>query len=139
MESDALWMIDGRGQEPGGCCISVSLHDYARFGEFILGGGKARGREVLPKGWIAAATHKQVGTGQPEHGYGYQWWTRDDGQVDAQGIFGQDIHIDPKRKLIVVVSSAWPSASGRARWEGLETFLNEVTAAVEAERAGSKN
>ena len=139
MESDALWMIDARGQEPGGCCISVSLHDYARFGEFIMGGGRVNGKDVLPRGWIAAATHKAVETGQPGHGYGYQWWTRDDGQVDAQGIFGQDIHIDPKRKLIVVVSSAWPTASGRARWEGLETFLNEITAAVDAEHKPAKN
>ena len=72
MEQDAVWMVDGRGQESGGCCISVSLHDYARMGEFILGGGKVHGpngtRSILPDGWVEAATHKQQEIGLPGHG-----------------------------------------------------------------------
>ncbi len=133
MEQDAVWMVDDRGQEAGGCCISVALHDYARMGEFILGGGRAHGKDVLPDGWIQAATHKQVEIGQPGHGYGYQWWTRDDGTVDAQGIFGQDIHIDPKRRLIVVVSSAWPVASDRPHWQALEALFDAVAQAADSQ------
>jgi CubicO group peptidase (beta-lactamase class C family) len=133
MEQDAVWMVDGRGQESGGCCVSVSLHDYARMGEFILGGGKVHGQSILPDGWVDAATHKQQEIGQPGHGYGYQWWTRDDGTVDAQGIFGQDIHIDPKRKLVIVVSSAWPMASDRAHWQAFEALFDAAAAAVDAE------
>ncbi len=133
MERDAVWMTDARGQEAGGCCISVALHDYARMGQFILGGGRAGGRAVLPKGWIEAATHKRVETGQPGGGYGYQWWTRDDGSVEAQGIFGQAIHIDPRRRLVVVVSSAWPKASDHAEWADLSALFEAATEAVDAE------
>ncbi len=133
MEQDAVWMVDARGQEPGGCCISVSLHDYARFGEFILGGGKAGGREVLPKGWITAATHKQVDIGEPGFGYGYQWWTLDDGAVQAVGIFGQAIYIDPKRKLVIAMSSAWPHATDEGQQHIRLALFRTIAAAVDAE------
>lgn len=133
MEQDAVWMIDARGQEAGGCCISVSLHDYARMGEFILGGGRAHGRNVLPDGWIQAATHKQVETGEPGGGYGYQWWTRDDGTVDARGIFGQAIHIDPKRKLVIVVSSAWAHATDHQQQADRSALFDAIAKAVDSE------
>ena len=129
-------MIDGRGQEPGGCCISVSLRDYARIGEFVLDDGKIGGKSVLPGGWFAAATHKQVETGEAGGGYGYQWWTRDDGSVEARGIFGQAIHIDPKRHLVIVVSSAWAHATDDTQQRQRAALFQAVTKAVDAEHAG---
>jgi len=54
MEQDAVWMVDASGkQERGGCCISMTLRDYARVGQFILDGGKAQGRPVVPSWWVA--------------------------------------------------------------------------------------
>jgi len=130
MEQDAVWMIDDRGQEPGGCCISVSLHDYARMGELILDDGRIQGRSILPTGWIEAATHKAVETGDAGGGYGYQWWTRDDGSVDARGIFGQGIHIDPKRKLVIVMSSAWAHATDRKQAADRTALYSAIAKAV---------
>jgi CubicO group peptidase (beta-lactamase class C family) len=135
MEQDAVWMVDGRGQESGGCCLSVALHDYGRMGLFILGGGMAQGKRVVPDGWIAAATHKEADIGEPGEGYGYQWWTEDDGTFGAYGIFGQAIHIDPKRKLVIVVSSAWPHATDKALQAARATLFREVAKAVDAEAA----
>ena len=131
MEREAVWMVDERGQEAGGCCISMTLHDYGRVGLFMLGGGKAGGKSVLPEGWIVAATHKQADIGEPGHGYGFQWWTRDDGTYDAYGIFGQWIHIDPARALVVVVSSAWPHATDRAESDAHEALLSSVLKTVD--------
>ncbi len=133
MEGDAVWMIDERGQEAGGCCISVSLRDYARMGLFVMGGGVAGGKSVVPDGWFDAAIHKQADIGEPGHGYGYQWWTNDDGTYDARGIFGQIIHIDPARKLVVVVTSAWPEADLPQRWAARSALLDSITAAVDAQ------
>jgi CubicO group peptidase (beta-lactamase class C family) len=48
MERDATWMIDLSGHERGGCCLSMTLGDYARFGQFMLNGGIARGRQSCP-------------------------------------------------------------------------------------------
>ena len=102
MEREAIWMIGTTGHEASGCCVSATLGDYARIGQFMLDGGKAHGKEVFAKDWIAQATTKQADTGVPGQGYGYQWWTHDDGSFAARGIFGRSIFIDPtgRRRLI---------------------------------------
>ena len=127
MERDAFWMIDPAGNEVSGCCLSVSLRDYARMGMFALSGGKG----VVPDDWFAAATTNQVppspdlATGG---GYGYQWWVLPGGRFAAIGIFGQSIMVDPAKKLVIAMSSAWPSATGadlskkrNALWTMIET------------------
>ncbi len=135
MEQDGVWMLGSTGHEISGCCISASLRDYARFGMFILGGGVADGKQVLPDGWLAAATTRQADIDVPGRGYGYQWWTNDDGSFAAQGIFGQGIFIDPKRRLVIASNGNWPTATdpegvGKAR----EAFYKSVQDAVDGER-----
>ncbi|MBN8846193.1 MAG: serine hydrolase [Sphingomonadales bacterium] len=132
MEQDAVWMLGPTGHEISGCCISASLRDYARVGQFVLNGGVAGGKKVLPDDWLASATTKQADIDLPGRGYGYQWWTNDDGSFAAQGIFGQGIFIDPKRKLIIASNGNWPTATdpegvGKAR----EAFYKAVQAAVD--------
>jgi CubicO group peptidase (beta-lactamase class C family) len=134
MEQDGVWMLGPTGHEISGCCMSARLRDYARFGLFMLGGGVAGGQKVLPDDWIAAATTKQTGIDVPGRGYGYQWWTNDDGSFAAQGIFGQGIFIDPKRRLVIASNGNWPTATdpegvGAAR----EAFYKTVQAAVDRE------
>ena len=134
MEQDAVWMLGPTGHEISGCCISASLRDYARFGIFIMNGGAAGGKSVLPDGWITAGTTKQADIGVPGRGYGYQWWTNDDGSYAAQGIFGQGIFIDPKRKLVIASNGNWPTATdpdgvGAER----ERFYRAVQAAIDTE------
>ena len=111
MQQNASWILGPTSHEISGCCIQASTRDFARFGLFILGGGMAEGKPVLPDGWIAAATTKQTDTDEAGYGYGYQWWTMDDGSYAARGIFGQGIFIDPKRKLIIASNSNWPKAT----------------------------
>jgi CubicO group peptidase (beta-lactamase class C family) len=113
MEHDASWLLGSTGHEISGCCLQASTRDFARFGLFILGGGIAEGKSVLPDGWIAEATTKHADTDQAEDGYGYQWWTVNDGSYAARGIFGQSIFIDPKRKLVIASNSNWPQATDR--------------------------
>ena len=113
MEQNASWLLGPTGHEISGCCVQASTRDFARFGLFILGGGMAEGKAVLPDGWIAAATTKHADTSQAEFGYGYQWWTMNDGSYTARGIFGQGIFIDPRRKLIIASNSNWPHATDR--------------------------
>jgi CubicO group peptidase (beta-lactamase class C family) len=128
MEREAAWVHDASDQDVGGCCLSVTLRDYARMGQFVLEGGHG----VVPPWWYAMAGTKQADIGAPGFGYGYQWWTRDDGTFDARGIFGQMIHIDPKRELVVVINSDWDTAVGAARSQAREAFLKAVIAAVDA-------
>jgi CubicO group peptidase (beta-lactamase class C family) len=139
MEQDASWLLGSTGAEISGCCLQASTRDYARFGQFILGGGVAGGKAVLPDGWIARATTKQADIGNPGKGYGFQWWTYDDGSYAAQGIFGQGIFIDPMRRLVIASNSNWPRASDPIAGPAREAFYEKVQAAIDAETVkGSK-
>jgi CubicO group peptidase (beta-lactamase class C family) len=130
MEADAYWQIDEGGQEIGGCCLSVALRDYGRIGQFVLDGGKAGGRQVVPATWFAQATRAQADIGAPGRGYGYQWWTGPGGTFAGVGIFGQMIHVDPARRLVIVVSGAAAQATGRELTQARMTLVEKVTAAV---------
>lgn len=134
MERDAAWVVGPTDHEISGCCISATLRDYARFGMFILGGGIAGGHKVLPDDWLPNATTKQADIADPGRGYGYQWWTSDDGSFAAQGIFGQGIFIDPKRKLVIASNGNWPKATDP---EGVgaerQAFYKAVQRAVDSE------
>lgn len=122
MESDAFWMVGPSGHEVSGCCLSVSLRDYARMGMFALSGGKG----VVPAGWFAEATRPHADIGDPGSGYGYQWWTYPQGRFGAVGIFGQVIRIDPKTRTVVVMSSAWPRATDRTLQRTREIFVDRL-------------
>ena len=110
MERDGFWMTDQTHAEVSGCCLSVSLRDYARFGQFVLVGWDG----VTAKGWFAAATNPHATVAPGGFGYGYQWWTYPQGRFGAVGIFGQGILIDPATKTVVAMVSAAPKASDRA-------------------------
>lgn len=132
MEQDATWLLGATGHEISGCCIQAATRDYARFGQFILEGGVAGGKQVMPDGWLELATTKQTGIGMPGRGYGFQWWTNDDGSFAAQGIFGQGIFIDPARKLVIASNSNWPTATDPEIGAAREAFYQSVQKAVDA-------
>jgi CubicO group peptidase (beta-lactamase class C family) len=141
MEQDASWLLGSTGHEISGCCLQASTRDFARFGLFMLGGGIAEGKLVLPDGWIAEATTKHADTNQAEYGYGYQWWTVNDGSYTARGIFGQGIFIDPKRRLIIASNSNWPHASDRQGGDQDEKrlmFYKQVQLAIDNEAKAIK-
>ncbi len=122
-ESGMFWMVDPRGGNIGGCCLSLTLADYTRMGVFVLNGGKrADGTSVVPEGWFAEASSSVVDFGDSGFGYGYQWWTYPGGNFGAQGIFGQSITLDPSSDLVLTVISNWPTATGsedRAEWNAI--------------------
>ena len=90
---------------------------------------------MLPPGWIAEATAKQADIGVPDRGYGYQWWTGPGATFAAVGIFGQSMTIDPKRKLVIVVSGAATQATGRELSAAKAALHTKITAAVDRQAA----
>jgi CubicO group peptidase (beta-lactamase class C family) len=125
MEQDGIWVEDIAGHERGGCCMSMTLHDYGRIGMFMLGGGMAGGKPVLPDGWVADATSPHV----KEPPYGYFWWLTQGG-YEAEGIFGQSISVFPAEHLVVVQNSAWPAAWNDDLDGARGAMLSAVRAAV---------
>ena len=126
MESDAYWMTDQTGQEVSGCCLSVSLRDYARMGMLALEGGKG----IVRPDWFAQATTAKASVGSPGYGYGYQWWTYPAGRYGANGIFGQNILVDPSRRIVIAMVSAWPKATDRQLSADRAAFQKRLIAAA---------
>jgi len=137
MEQKATWILSKTGQEISGCCIQAAPRDFARFGQFILGGAAVGGKSIVPDGWLEQATTTRVPIGQPGRGYGYQWWTYDSGAFTARGIFGQGIFIDPKRKLVIASNGDWGGgARDPVASAAREAFYQAVQKAVDEEAAG---
>ena len=126
MEADGTWLLGATGREIAGCCIQASTRDFARFGQFVMGNGVAGGKQIVPDDWFKQATTKQMDIGKAGHGYGFQWWTYDDGSFAAKGIFGQGIFIDPKRKLVIASNSSWPRASLGEQPKDREEFYKQI-------------
>ena len=166
MAAPATWLLSKTGREISGCCIQAAPRDYARFGQFILEGARVSGEpaagslpgpgaaplggstagaaaergglhSIVPEGWLEQATYKQADIGVPGRGYGYQWWTYDDGSFSARGIFGQGIFIDPKRQLVIVANANWAcGALDATAMAAREAFYRAVQQAIDQEAAG---
>ncbi len=132
MEQDAIWLLDKAGHERGGCCMSMTLRDYARIGLFMLGGGVADGKQVLPEGWVENATTDQappVAKG-PKTPYGYFWWPLDPPNYAARGIFGQGIMVFPEENLVIAMNSAMLKATGRPQSEASSALVAAIRQAA---------
>jgi len=132
MEQDAIWMSSHSGQDIGGICFSATLRDYARFAMFMLTDGVIAGKRVLPAGWVAEATRQHLATSFAPFGYGYYWWTRPAGVYQGIGIFGQSLYVDPSRRLIIVVQSAWGTAGDLHNYALENAFFDGVTHLIDA-------
>ncbi|HMN94747.1 MAG TPA: serine hydrolase [Hydrogenophaga sp.] len=136
MEQKATWILSKTGQEISGCCIQAATRDYARFGQFILHGAQVNGQSIVPEGWLHEATTTRTGIGEPGSGYGYQWWTYDDGSFAARGIFGQGIFIDPQRKLVIASNANWAGGASHPETRAArDAFYRVVQQALDDEAA----
>ena len=125
---DLFWMTDLTGGNIGGCCLSLRLSDYARFGQWVLEGGQP----AVPAGWFGQAGGPAVEFAQnPGFGYGYQWWTYPGGNFGGQGIFGQSITLLPEQGVVVAIVSSWPKATERDRSMARLALMQRIAAAAD--------
>jgi CubicO group peptidase (beta-lactamase class C family) len=137
MEQKATWNLGRTNEELAGCCLQMKLHDFGRFGQFILDSARINGKSIVPDDWLQTATHTQIPL-WPGWGYGYQWWTLSDGTFRALGIHGQMIHIDHSRHLVVVINSAWPEAESFKRQVAVDNFLKSINIEIDKEGKGTQ-
>ncbi|WP_342804575.1 serine hydrolase [Alteromonas sp. M12] len=134
MADKATWILGPDGNEISGCCIQASLRDFARYGLFMLEAGHIHGESVFPQDWVSKATTKRVETSPTsKRGYGYQWWTFEDGSYTARGIFGQTIFIDPNRDLVIAFNGNWPTATDANLYQKRLEFIDSVKATIDQE------
>ncbi len=136
MGQKATWTLDRTGQELAGCCLQMTLRDFARFGQFVLEDGRINGESIVQDDWFKTATRIQVSL-WPGGGYGYGWWIFDGNSFEALGIHGQMIHIDPERHLVIAINSAWPEAESNERHMAVHDFLRSINHEIDKEREGS--
>jgi CubicO group peptidase (beta-lactamase class C family) len=138
MEAMADWWLDSPdGHEIGGSGISATLRDYGRMGLFVMNDAFVGSTQVVPPGWIAeSCSSKTLSTGVPQPNYGYLWWISTTGQsvIDhafyATGIFGQNIYINQKDKVVIVTWGAQSKPSGEAVINNA-SFFDAVVAALQ--------
>jgi CubicO group peptidase (beta-lactamase class C family) len=134
MAADAYWIKDEcDGSDTGGSGLSATLADYARLGQFMLGGGRIDGKPVVAKAWLDGAVRRQENVDDPDRGYGYLWWTDADGSYAAIGIFGQMVYVDRSRDLVIAQVAAWPHATSDALIAARREFVATIKRAVDAE------
>lgn len=136
MEAQANWWLDSpNGVEIGGSGISATLRDYGRFGLFVMNDGVAAGQQVVPVGWVTDAGTPKVLTSGNSINYGYLWWippsgpSAADGAFYANGIMGQQIYINRKEKVVIVVWGAQTDPAGNGTLP-VVPFFDAVVAAL---------
>lgn len=140
MAADAYWIKDEcDGSNTGGSGISATLADYARFGQFVLDGCRLSGGPLVSMEWRDAALRTQQYVDEEHrsrgyHGYGYQWWVNADRSFFAVGIFGQMIHLDPARQLVIVQLASWPHANAGELNAARAGLVSRISGALDAEK-----
>jgi CubicO group peptidase (beta-lactamase class C family) len=119
-----LWGKSQEGVSLGDGGLSVRTEDLAKFGQLHLQGGVWNGEQVVPAEWVANATARQVssgeGTGNWNHGYGYQFWQSRVG-YRADGSLGQFSFVLPEQDIVLAITSGTNDTDGvmNAVWDNL--------------------
>jgi CubicO group peptidase (beta-lactamase class C family) len=122
----ATWERSPQGIDTGGFGLTITTEDIACFGQLLLDDGVWGGVRLLPAGWVAAATARQVPNGtEPAdewaQGYGYQFWRCTHDAYRADGAFGQLCVVLPAQEVVVAITAAVADVGGvlRALWKHL--------------------
>ncbi len=140
-QSDAFFY---RAQkQPDTCafaCFNATVRDYARVGLMMMRGGMLGNNRVLPLSWVHDSTTPDADYLQPKpagsngaptrQGYAYQWWIPygHEGAFNAEGIYGQSIYVNPKRRVVIVQTSAWPTPLGSPALDEENSLVHEKIA-----------
>jgi len=109
-----VWPADPQGLTIGAFGLRLRARDMLKLGMLVLRKGLWEGHQLVPDGYLRAATTRQSDGGFPEGGqYGYHWWTmRLAGHhtIFAAGYGGQYICAIPDLDLVVVTTALWQRA-----------------------------
>jgi CubicO group peptidase (beta-lactamase class C family) len=99
--STQIWE-DATGTYLGGVGFDSSPRDFARFGLLHLRGGVWDGERILSEEWIDHTREPSASNAT----YGAHWWLLGRrGSFSAQGLFGQQVIVDPELDLVVVTTA----------------------------------
>ena len=118
------WDESPQGINAGGFGLYLRTEDMAKMGQLFLQKGRWRGKQVLPKDWVGAASSFKVpcvpAGMRPDsaaaagltkensdwvQGYGYQMWMCRHGAYRADGANGQYIIVCPEQNAVIAVTA----------------------------------
>lgn len=120
----ADWQQSPEGIDLGGWGLYVKTEDMAKLGQLFLQKGEWKGKQIIPREWIEAASSYQVaslpaGVKKEElaekglnnknsdwlQGYGYQLWRCRHNAYRADGAAGQYIIVIPEKDAVIVTTA----------------------------------
>lgn len=100
------WTLCPMGHVYAGNGLYLHIDELGNFGDMLLQNGEYKGKQLVPKDYLAKATVKQVdsfnqmGSENLQHGYGYQFWmTCLPDTYLCYGSYGQYCLVMPKKGL----------------------------------------
>ncbi|MGW1424522.1 serine hydrolase domain-containing protein [Bradyrhizobium manausense] len=135
MEFDGYWMKEGPEgkQRPWfGAGFNSTLRDFARFGQLMVDGGKARNRQVVPSSWVDQST-----SNTDHSNYMWLWWpiAGVEGGFAGRGTYGQALFADRTNNTVIVAFSYWPANADNAQIsEEQASVFKQVSEALRVSR-----
>ena len=105
---DVLWEKSPVGREKGGWGLYMGTEEMAKIGQLCLDKGwwtvNGVKKPIVPAAYIEKATVSRGHDTGEESGYGYQFWTMDNGFI-MNGMFGQYVIVYPERNMVIALNS----------------------------------
>lgn len=128
-DHDAVITVDAAGFGAANGGVSCTARDLARVGRMMLDGGVAPGGRIVSESWVrsvfAGGDPEAMDQSQmPGGSYTRQWWClgNERGNVTGNGIYGQNLWLDPMSDSVIVKLSSWPSPED-AGWMAIQREL----------------
>jgi CubicO group peptidase (beta-lactamase class C family) len=135
-EDNAYWLVSKSDNvEHGAGGFYATLRDYAKFAMMLANDGVVDSEQIISKKYLLDATDSDLqpngfkkGQAQWIFGYGYQFWIHPmkDRTFSMQGIYGQNIFIQPSSKTIMIQTSVYEKEAADPSWEMQTDLFKEA-------------
>jgi CubicO group peptidase (beta-lactamase class C family) len=92
--------FDGVGHWAAGWQTDTTTRNFAKLGLLYLRDGMWENQQFLSRKWVTFVRTRSV-----VRFYGGQFWLQPDGSFEMIGLFGQRVHIIPRRDLVIAVNN----------------------------------
>ncbi len=102
------WETCPYGIEKGGWGLYIYPEDVMKLGKLVLQNGMYDSRRIVSEKWMSMATRPQIKTPQltGDYDYGFQMWVNEKhGEVLFNGMFGQNLHIFKKTRMLIMTTA----------------------------------
>ena len=106
---DVLWETCPKGIEKGGWGLYITPETMLKLGSLFINDGKYGDTQIVSASWINEMSKRQISVSEDagNYDYGYQMWVGRSGTCCLfNGMFGQNILVFPKKKIVIAVTAS---------------------------------